>query len=1232
MKPSFLRTSDLEKGRTLLHHANGIRALFFSERTYQIQVSKDEKSSESYWVFLGLDQSNIPTDFFCECDDFEKHQSCSHIAAAYLSIFTEHEEPLHVRYKSSLWYILFFIAARRHGFSPNISKLSNKYGFEIESTNKKVLFSMEALSEEGEEKLNELVFNRVKETEENSIKFSNLSMEELKLYKEGNPSINLQFELSFWSDLSKWLMFLDSNNESHTIEFKEEKNDLPSEVRIQFVDVEFTLYIAKANWQEILMFLKNVDSNLPVFDFSTFELKEIKYDESIHAMLLTKEEFEFPSDGNEIEVSNWIYRPDFGFFPIENDPLFESDIIERNSIRVLFRRYLELVKRKLKNRAISFEDVEPKYDLKMTKQGELHIKLYAFKKGDLDLKSSFFFHPWAYISGHGFFKFTELMFDTDNKVITKENLAEFISHYRAWLSNYDGFHTHLSSMESKLEYEVRMDKTLIFHTTEDFGSESEGVVDLGEWLYIKDQGFFSKNMSGVHSFLKAGMELKQADVSGFIRSHEPELELVQGFFSTTCPVAKMGLKVYINAGGVIEVDPLIHYTIGYEDKKVVIFDEYAFVQGEGFSRIPESSLLPSGYEKHKEIPAFLEQHFLFQELDDLKPYIVYLDKQLTAVDELTLSIDSVKCNTKTGHWSFDLKYTSELGEVRFEELFNAVTTLKPFVASDAGLIIIKEPRFDWMKGIDEKHLSHEGVKLSTMEWVRACVYENVEFTSECDPELVKQLEQFNNPRLDSLEKPNLTGFKSDLRPYQELGVKWLWHLYLNHLSGILADEMGLGKTHQAMGIIASVMNHNRLDNVKFFVVCPTSVVYHWEALLAKFLPEAKVRLYYGTSRKLEVYDDCDIFLTSYGTLRTDIVKIKKLPFEVAIFDEMQSAKNKHSQIHKSLKALKSKMKLGLTGTPIENDIFELKALFDILLPQFFPSDEKFKAMFFTPPEQVHDSSRTMLLNKLINPFILRRKKSEVLQDLPEKIEEIAHIEMSEEQRKIYNDIFTKGFAEIEDLENNQESQLSLHVFALINKLKQVCDHPAVLTKSPHTYTEHVSGKFELFKELLREARESGQKVVVFTQYLDMMRIMSLYLESMDIGYATIHGGTRNRKGEVERFRDNPECEVFIASLQAGGVGIDLISASVVIHYDRWWNAAKENQATDRVHRYGQTRGVQVFKMVSKHTIEEHIHQMIEKKKGLMQSVVGYDDESQFKKIDPKELMNLLRDVHKNMTQ
>jgi len=240
MKPSFLRTSDLEKGRKLIHSENGIRALFFSERTYQIQVSKNEKSSESYWVFLGLDQSNSPTDFFCECDDFEEHQSCSHIAAAYLSIFTEHEEPIHLRYKSSLWYILFFIAARRHGFNPQFSKLEKKCGFKIESTKNKPLFSMEALNEEGEEKLNELVFDKVKETEENSIKFSNLPLEELKLYKEGNPSINLQFELSFWSDISKWLMFLDSNHESHVIEFKGAKNELPSAVTVQFIDVEFT--------------------------------------------------------------------------------------------------------------------------------------------------------------------------------------------------------------------------------------------------------------------------------------------------------------------------------------------------------------------------------------------------------------------------------------------------------------------------------------------------------------------------------------------------------------------------------------------------------------------------------------------------------------------------------------------------------------------------------------------------------------------------------------------------------------------------------------------------------------------------------------------------------------------------------------------------------------------------------------------------------------------------------
>ena len=287
-----------------------------------------------------------------------------------------------------------------------------------------------------------------------------------------------------------------------------------------------------------------------------------------------------------------------------------------------------------------------------------------------------------------------------------------------------------------------------------------------------------------------------------------------------------------------------------------------------------------------------------------------------------------------------------------------------------------------------------------------------------------------------------------------------------------------------------------------------------------------------------------------------------------------------------------------------------------------PTETVFKELFVHPIEKQNDHDKKNLLQKFIHPFILRRKKSEVLLELPEKIEEISYADLSEEQKKLYHGTY-KAHREglLHQLKNPSEPVPYLHIFSLLTKLKQICDHPSLILGD--SYKHHSSGKWDLFLQLLEETRASGQKLVVFSQYLGMLDIIESHLTESNIGFAAIRGSTRDRKSQIEKFQTDPTCEVFVGSLQAAGVGIDLIAASVVIHYDRWWNPAKENQATDRVHRMGQSRGVQVFKMVTKGTIEEHIHRLIEKKMGLMEEVIGYDDQDQIKSLNRDELLRLL---------
>lgn len=559
-------------------------------------------------------------------------------------------------------------------------------------------------------------------------------------------------------------------------------------------------------------------------------------------------------------------------------------------------------------------------------------------------------------------------------------------------------------------------------------------------------------------------------------------------------------------------------------------------------------------------------------------------------------------------WLIDLVYASEAGSVDIFTLWDAFQAKRRHLFSQAGLLYLKEPRFNWIRGLPKKRLDRKKgvIRLNTLEWIRLTVFETIEEPEE--PQTRQFLEELN--RLETDRLLDITRLKATLRPYQEQGLNWLWFLYCHGLSGLLCDDMGLGKTHQAMALLAAISNDDGEKENKYLVVCPTSVIYHWQELLKRFLPEIRVRTYYGLERSLEDFEEkSDLLLTSYGILRSGRENLRPYRFEVAIFDEIQIAKNYASQTHKALRSIQAQMRLGLTGTPIENRLRELKSLLDIVLPSYMPPDPIFRELFINPIEKNQDEEKKALLGKLVKPFLLRRKKSEVLTDLPEKIEEIAYCDLSPEQKELYKKVaFHLRDTVYQELKDNAKPVPFIHVFSALSTLKQICDHPSLIEGDTKQYHTHQSGKWDLFTELLNEARESGQKVVIFSQYLEMLAIIELYLKKKGIGFATIKGSTRDRPEQLRRFREDPACEVFVASLLAAGVGIDLTVASIVIHYDRWWNPAKENQATDRVHRIGQNRGVQVFKLVTKNTIEEHIHEMIERKKGLLEDIIGQEDQ------------------------
>ncbi len=472
----------------------------------------------------------------------------------------------------------------------------------------------------------------------------------------------------------------------------------------------------------------------------------------------------------------------------------------------------------------------------------------------------------------------------------------------------------------------------------------------------------------------------------------------------------------------------------------------------------------------------------------------------------------------------------------------------------------------------------------------------------------------------------LQGFRSVLRPYQKIGVDWLRFLYENQLGGLLCDDMGLGKTHQAMALMASLREQEQIDG-PFLVVCPTTVISHWRDKIRDFAPGLSAVIYHGTDRDLEkalAHGDA-VLLTSYGILRNDSEVLAEIPFDLAIFDEIQYLKNRETLGYQAALQMNAAVKIGLTGTPIENSLSELRNLFDLILPGYLGTDAEFSERYLRNPDAVAQGARLGELQRILAPFVLRRLKASVLSELPEKIEDLRTCALSDDQIKLYRDVITtRGMALVQRLRTPQEPLPYIHIFALLNHLKQICDHPALALRELDQADKYASGKWDLFREILQECLDSGQKVVVFTQYLGMIQLMERHLRDLGIESVSLTGKSQRRDVIIDRFNQDPLCRVFLGSLKAGGTGIDLVGGSVVIHYDRWWNAAREDQATDRVHRLGQRRVVQVFKLITEGTLEEKIAAIIASKRSLLDAVVEEDEPGLAKVFTREELLAMLQ--------
>jgi len=478
---------------------------------------------------------------------------------------------------------------------------------------------------------------------------------------------------------------------------------------------------------------------------------------------------------------------------------------------------------------------------------------------------------------------------------------------------------------------------------------------------------------------------------------------------------------------------------------------------------------------------------------------------------------------------------------------------------------------------------------------------------EMDAKAKKAVEQLREiDAIPTLSPPE--GLSAVLRGYQTVGFSWLWFLYQMKLSGVLADDMGLGKTVQSLALLLKTKQEE--GTKPSLVVAPTSVLANWEREIERFSPSLSCIIWHGQDRKEQrsCLESVDVVLTSYALIRRDLAELKKIPFRFVILDEAQNIKNADSATAQACKLMRADARVALTGTPLENRLKELWSIFDFLMPQFLGNEETFLNRFEKPIAMQNDKSAIEHLKQRIRPFVLRRLKTEVAKDLPPKTETIAWCEMEAEQAALYREVLEESRRKVyETIEKQGFGRSRVSILAALMRLRQVCCDPRLL-KLPGLTNFPPSAKFERFWQLVDELVNEGHRALVFSQFTEMLQLLVRGVEEKKYGYLYLDGKTKDRMARVDAFNEPSGPPLFFISLKAGGSGLNLTAADYVIHYDPWWNPAVEDQATDRAHRIGQTRTVFSYKLITKGTVEEKILALQQRKRELVQGVLGGEAE------------------------
>ena len=456
-------------------------------------------------------------------------------------------------------------------------------------------------------------------------------------------------------------------------------------------------------------------------------------------------------------------------------------------------------------------------------------------------------------------------------------------------------------------------------------------------------------------------------------------------------------------------------------------------------------------------------------------------------------------------------------------------------------------------------------------------------------------EGINKLAEEDIDYPKLN---ATLRDYQKYGYKWLKYLTDNNLGACLADDMGLGKTLQAIVLISKIHEEKKK---KSMVIMPKSLIYNWENEIKRFSPKLKVGVYYGINRDFSSLKKADVILTTYGTIRNDIENLLEQKFDLLVLDESQNIKNINSQTTKAVLLLNAKKRVALSGTPIENNLLELYSLFRFLNPEMFGSVQRFTNSYILPIQKYSDTSTIEELKKKIYPFLLRRVKKEVLEDLPDKIEKLVYVDMNDEHRRFYEERRRYYYSLLEKNTSSQGNFDKFFVLQAINELRHIVSSPELEIK------KIISSKKEVLIENMIEAIENNHKVLVFVNYLSSIESICDSLKENKIKYLKMTGQTKDRQNLVDKFQNDSRYKVFVMTLKTGGVGLNLVSADTIFIYDPWWNTTVENQAIDRAYRLGQDKTVFAYKMIMRNTIEEKILKLQEMKNKLLDDLISEDN-------------------------